>query len=78
MEEYHTTAQVQVVTHGHASTEASAHRVALPSADKLVVDLCFLVEATEENELPETVAGCGRLSHLDLSDKRIPMLEPSD
>ena len=48
--------------------------VARPVTEKLVVDMCFVLEGQAADELPEMVIGCGRMSHLDLGDASIPML----
>jgi len=45
-----------------------------PVTEKLVVDMCFVLEGQAADELPEMVVGCGRLSHLDLGDASIPIL----
>lgn len=48
--------------------------VARPVTEKLVVDMCFVLEGQAADELPEMVIGCSRLSHLNLGDASIPML----
>ena len=41
-------------------------------AKSLVVDLAFLIEAQNGDELPERLLGCARLSHIELDDALIP------
>ena len=38
----------------------------------IVVDLAFLIEAQNGDELPERLLGCARLSHIELDDALIP------
>ena len=47
--------------------------VAKPAAKLLVVDMAYVIEGQQEDELPEIILGSGRLVHVSLADGDVPL-----
>mmetsp|Transcript_24985 Transcript_24985/g.60358 ORF Transcript_24985/g.60358 Transcript_24985/m.60358 type:complete len:326 (-) Transcript_24985:333-1310(-) len=56
-------------------TAARALKILKPVSKILVVDVGFILEGREDDELPEMVFGAARLLHLNISDAKVPLLE---
>ncbi|KAL1529771.1 hypothetical protein AB1Y20_000706 [Prymnesium parvum] len=59
------------------SKDAIANRalaIAKPVSKVLTVDMAFVLEGREADELPEMALGAGRFYHLDISDAAVPLL----
>ena len=61
------------------SKDAIANRalaIAKPASKLLVVDMAFVLEGQEPDELPEIALGAARFYNLDVSDSAVPLLSP--
>ena len=54
-------------------TAARALKIVKPASKLLVVDLGFILEGRQEDELPEMVFGAARLNNFDISDANVPL-----
>lgn len=59
-------------------TAARALHIMKPVTRLLVVDVGFIIEGQQEDELPEMVFGAARLLNMNISDSKVPQIYPDE